>query len=450
MASEQENINRLSSWKEIAAYLDCDVRTCRRWEMSKGLPIHRVGQTEKARVYAYRYELEQWLREQAQKNNHKQRNKRLKFTSRWYFLTAAFLLFVAVAVSYFTISALSYDRNPFDFRIERSQLVIFNQAGQEIWRFDTGLENLAIDSSYRERWQYKRRIEHGMVDYPTLIIKDIDGDRKAEVLFSIQTQDERNEGELVCFSSTGKEMWRFQSGRRLTFGDKVYSTDYRIKGFELHDVDKDGSLEILLIAVHNPDFPCQLTILDHRGQKKGEYWNAGYITDIEFHDLDQDGKEEMLVSGINNGYGKGCLYVFDPSQVSGYSPQSLPHYRCKDLKSGSFSCYILFPRTDIRPEYPVDGIMAIDIMENGGLSLVNNLGKLIYELNRDLSIHRVVLTHTFQEMHNEARHAGKIDTELDDAYIKRLREGLLYFDGQGWVSDVTGCRETRDYAIPFT
>ena len=31
----------LESWKEIAAYLNRDERTARRWEKEEGLPIHR-------------------------------------------------------------------------------------------------------------------------------------------------------------------------------------------------------------------------------------------------------------------------------------------------------------------------------------------------------------------------------------------------------------------------
>ncbi|PYT73396.1 MAG: hypothetical protein DMG42_12615 [Acidobacteria bacterium] len=33
--------NLLDSWKEIAAYLDREVRTVQRWEKKEGLPVHR-------------------------------------------------------------------------------------------------------------------------------------------------------------------------------------------------------------------------------------------------------------------------------------------------------------------------------------------------------------------------------------------------------------------------
>jgi tetratricopeptide (TPR) repeat protein/TolB-like protein len=51
----------LQSWKEISAYLRRDIRTCCRWEAKLGLPIHRLNGSPKARVMAYKDELDRWL-----------------------------------------------------------------------------------------------------------------------------------------------------------------------------------------------------------------------------------------------------------------------------------------------------------------------------------------------------------------------------------------------------
>jgi len=47
----------LSSWKEIATYLGCGVRTVQRWEQQRKLPIHRIGTGPKAPVFAFEGEL---------------------------------------------------------------------------------------------------------------------------------------------------------------------------------------------------------------------------------------------------------------------------------------------------------------------------------------------------------------------------------------------------------
>ena len=52
---------RLTSWKEIATYLNRDVRTLQRWEKNEGLPVHRHLHDFRSSVYAYEHELDAWL-----------------------------------------------------------------------------------------------------------------------------------------------------------------------------------------------------------------------------------------------------------------------------------------------------------------------------------------------------------------------------------------------------
>lgn len=52
---------RLDSWKEIAAYLRRDIRTVRRWEKTRSLPVHRLPGDGRQAVYAFRNEIEAWL-----------------------------------------------------------------------------------------------------------------------------------------------------------------------------------------------------------------------------------------------------------------------------------------------------------------------------------------------------------------------------------------------------
>ncbi|MGB6691826.1 MAG: tetratricopeptide repeat protein [Terracidiphilus sp.] len=53
---------RLDGWKDIATYLGKAERTVKRWEADRGLPIHRVPGGGRASVYAYRVELDEWLK----------------------------------------------------------------------------------------------------------------------------------------------------------------------------------------------------------------------------------------------------------------------------------------------------------------------------------------------------------------------------------------------------
>lgn len=52
---------RLNCWKEIASHLGKVERTVKRWELDRGLPIHRVPGGGRASVFAYTAELDEWL-----------------------------------------------------------------------------------------------------------------------------------------------------------------------------------------------------------------------------------------------------------------------------------------------------------------------------------------------------------------------------------------------------
>src|SRR5690348_1970497 len=51
---------KLESWKEIAAYLQRDVKTAHRWEKHEGLPIHRHTHKSRSSVYAFPAEIDAW------------------------------------------------------------------------------------------------------------------------------------------------------------------------------------------------------------------------------------------------------------------------------------------------------------------------------------------------------------------------------------------------------
>jgi hypothetical protein len=58
----------LDSWKEISDYLKRSRKTCIRWEKELGLPIHRLDDRPKSRVYAYKDELDRWMDKKLKKS----------------------------------------------------------------------------------------------------------------------------------------------------------------------------------------------------------------------------------------------------------------------------------------------------------------------------------------------------------------------------------------------
>jgi hypothetical protein len=434
MMANRRKRNILSSWKEIANYLNCSVRTCTRWEEKYGLPVHRIDKESRTTVHAYTDELDEWLRER------KREKTPVYPQAEWLkkpFLYVALIIFAA-ALIYFFFFRKSPDIRPADFRIKGSKMIILNENGDELWRYNTGIENLMPEKHYRDHFQFKRiKNIWGNKNLPHLIIKDINNDSMPEVLFSIQTQDQFGEGELFCFSNEGSLLWKREVGRELKFGPKIYSSDYRIRGIDIHDFNKDNDREITIIADQRYFFPTQFLILDNQGDKLGEHWNSGRLGDYVFIDLNEDENDEIVVVGTNNEYTKGSLIVFDPSLVRGCSPQS-GYFRCEELEPGTEKYYLLFPRTDVdQHDHIIESMISIEVLSNNRMSLQAGASAIYFELNCNLEIEDVRLSHKFELMHKEALMEMKINSPLNSDYRENLAKGILYYDGSDWVSKPT-------------
>lgn len=437
MSAKKKDDDLLSSWKEIAQYLKCGERTCRRWEKEYGLPILRVGEKSRTSVYAYKDELDKWLQ------NRRNRTIISKEKSRWYKSPYLFLplIFIGLFLIYFFFIRDVLIRQPSDFKIVKSTLIMLDASGKELWRYDTGIENLQSDSYYRKHFQFKKDPiieEDGRGTLiPWIIVIDINSDQKKEILFSIVTQDKYNSGKLICFNQKGKVIWEFLGGREIKFGTETFA-DFVIRGFDVYDLDGDGFLEIVIIshAVHR--FPTRLCVLDYKGQVSGEYWNSGQLADFCFADLNSDGRDKLVVVGLNNEYKKGCLVVLDPLKLKGCSPQQQFKYKCNELDIGSELYYILFPRTDVDYYiHEVEGTRNIKILENNLFSIRMLSSGLIYKIDYKLKLQNVVMSHTFKNLHRNLLREGEISSEINEEYERNLINGLLYWDGKNWVSTPT-------------
>lgn len=427
----KKDSNLLSSWKEIANYLDCNVRTCTRWEKRYALPVHRIDKASKSRVIAHKDEIDRWLKERFDSSSSPKSIPRLglKWPKSFYLLLP---VAVVVLISVF-ILIQPKPSQPADFRIENSSLIILDGAGKELWRHDTGIETLMGENDLRRLFQIKRRRS-----LPVLMIRDIDNDGWDEVLFAPQTLDEKGEGEVSCFSYKGVMLWTVKAGRPLLYGSRAFSADYDVLGLQVSDLDNDGKEETIVLSHALHEFPTQLLVLDSRGKILGEYWNSGTFSDIAVADLDGDGIKEVILSGLNNEYGKGCLVVFDSRRIAGGSPQFKEEFRCRDIAPGSEKYYLLFPRTDVDLLLsPVESLMDLDLLQNRRIRVIAIESSIYYELDYEFRVQVVRFSHGFMQKHSEMKLAGRVHSELNEDYREELWRGIRYFDGEKWVSQPT-------------
>ena len=481
MVDKRENAlkkeNLLSSWKEIASYLDCDVRTCLRWEKDLGLPVQRLGESPRTRVFAYKEDLDQWMADRANNNNSAWTDSpsipKLPIPLGWRITILASTVLAIMIAAYLlffhdfqSVKSLEQQRlkesgatgsqpgpiaddQPADFKIDGAILIITNKAGRELFRFDTELDDLKTEEYYRDHFQIKKRDfseEWYSILFPQLIIKDINGNGAKEILFVPQTQLRMDENILYCFNKNGGIEWQFKAGQRLTFGEIQYANHYSIERIWFERLEGQDGGRIFAISSHRQNFPTQLVMLDSTGQNLGEYWNSGRMDNLCFADLDFDGKTEILVAAMNNEFGAPCLIVFDQDQIRGSSPQKEEFFKSNELDAGKEKYYVRFPLEEqiIYPDL-MESLSQLETRENSTIKTLTKGSYIEYYFGFDLNIKNVRLTHRYREYYGQRVEENRITEPFKyDKIAERLKKGLRYWDGDDWVSTPTMTKYWRN------
>jgi hypothetical protein len=426
---------KLSSWKEIAAYLGQSERTCRRWEKELGLPIHRLEGSQKSRVFAFGDELNAWQSRKLVSNAAKVRDhsKPRKYLRPLFAAPAMVIVLVVLFRG-------AVDHQIAGVKIIDSAIAAVNDQNRELWRRDTFIRNLRENGFYLKHSNW-RRLDfdnkfRNIMNLPLVITRDLNDDGDSEVLFVVKTADEIHEGVLICYDKRGNEIWRFTAGRVMKYGKLNLTNDFVIVGIDVADIDRDQNLEILIVSHYLENYPTQVAILDCKGRLLGEYWNSGQFNDFVFEDIDGDHQVDLLLAGQNQEYHKPCLVRLDPRDLRGFSPNT-SEYSCPVFLRGSEVSYILFPQTEIDrllgPGHAVDFI-AMDTNES--IKVSTNCSESAFRLTRDLEIIEVILGDNFQRLNANLAKEHKLTKELNPIKTAQmLSEGLLYRDTKnaGWV-----------------
>ena len=110
----------LVSWKEIAVYMGCTVRTVQRWEREAGLPVHRRMTASRGMIYAFPSELDAWLEQRTETGANGSEPARTKVWRTFAApIAAAVLASVGLAAYFGSEQPAAGDRTTSDLRFER-------------------------------------------------------------------------------------------------------------------------------------------------------------------------------------------------------------------------------------------------------------------------------------------------------------------------------------------
>jgi len=107
---KMKNDEIFHSWKEIAAYLKREVRTCLRWEKELNLPVHRINKNSThSKVFTYKSEIDNWLQERA--NNNLVNTGKNSHLKNFYIAFLLSIAVIAIALVYINLPNNSSNMN---------------------------------------------------------------------------------------------------------------------------------------------------------------------------------------------------------------------------------------------------------------------------------------------------------------------------------------------------
>jgi hypothetical protein len=332
------------------------------------------------------------------------------------------------------------DTNPSYARAKNEFLIVYNKEGEEVWRKHIGV-GFDFDT-FR-----KHRPDVMLNNF--MAATDVDKDGKNEVIASygvVENPLPTGRNAIVCYTFDGRERWKYEFNRKMTFGTEEFSNDYIIGNMMVRDFEKDGTIDIVGVFGHIPYYPWAIVRLDaKKGMLLNEYWNPGACGQGYHGDIDGDGIEELLFAGTNNGLNAASLLVLDPRKMSGYAP-SPPAYTPVGVEKGMEKYYILLPQSDLskvgpsRRNYVHDLRLTSDnllLLQTAEIQSGDHKPGILYFFDTQMRCVRVDGNDYFVQAHKLLEDEGKLSKKLTEQYYDELRKSVQYWDGEKFVNEPT-------------
>lgn len=429
--------SRLVSWKEIAAYLQCEVRTAQRWELERGLPVHRVPGDKRGSVYAYPEALDSWLsavpteelRNGPEPSAH-------PATPAWPWraraaLPVAGLLLAGLAVALTWQTTRGAPEIPSRFAFQGSSFVAYGADGRILW-------------THTLPGQFAATSDGATAERPHVIVHDLDGDGVEEVLAVTSYQASRGGGpvfrsEFTRFSATGKVLQHFTPGDTMTFGGRSYGPPWLLHRMLV--TEEAGRNYLWLAFSHKQWWPSLLLKLDAEGNEAGRFVSAGWI--MQLAQVRNSEGSFVLAGGISNEWDGAFLAVLRADAPSGTTPSSPgSEYSCENCPEGRPLRYFLFPRSELNLATASmynrvsaitsseEGTVYVHTSETPGVAGVEVAS--LYEFTTDFELRAAKRADSYWDLHRPLHREGKLDHSPEDCPERRDPPGVRLWRDGAW------------------
>lgn len=296
-----------------------------------------------------------------------------------------------------------------------------------------------------------------------LCMGDVDGDGVNEILLSgANRQGSFTVDSLYCYEHDGLLRWKINSGTIISFGDTTIQQHSIAAIIDILATKKTATShpQLFIVASELGFSPTKLAELDPKtGRELQAYYNRGGGGSMLSYDLDGDGSEELLLVGINDAFNRTYLSVLNPSDINGHAPVP-PRYEPHNVPEAREKYYLLFPRTYFGMHYSVDPYnqpqyistigrkVHFQVMESLQNFPIQNFGaQVVFILDSTMRILSVAPGNGFIKAQEYLLQNGTLKKPLLPEYLNELKDSVLYWDGERFVSRVTGNRFYRTETV---
>ncbi len=331
---------KLIGIKAIAGYLDMSVRNVYHWEKKLGLPVHRVSGHSGYRLYAYKEEIDRWLKDKDVEVLKGTKRKKIVLPA----IISIFIL-VSVLLLYLLFLLPGDESNgPAIFSVDGNIIYVKNSKGDILWNF-----------------AYKGDIDQAVIRY-YLDTANIDDDTPNE-LVACTYDIRKNKFFITLFDHDGRILWNRSVTSQHTFNKIEIEDSFRSSPVRFA---RSTENEVFIISKwnHQPRFLSIIACHDTAGNLVGQYHHVGNLTvTLEVIDIDGDGGDEIVFTGTNNLLDTEGIIGVLPLKFHGISPPyriepeysdeafRLKKYIADEMVRGNQLVYIRFKKTGLLPKH---------------------------------------------------------------------------------------------------
>ncbi|MFC2156589.1 FG-GAP repeat domain-containing protein [Acidobacteriota bacterium] len=445
--------NRLDGWKEISIHLQKDVRTCQRWEKEYGLPVYRVdNHSERAKVYSYKSELDDWLLSKRKSGSFFQRFLAKRKNRVFLLCTSCVLLALTVCLIISNLTGIQ--SHPVRWGVKGAALIVYDNQDTILWQKEVDHPG-DLAPYYEDRednliGQFEDiRYKRSRID-----MSDIDGDGKMEVVATLKHQNPEHRS-VALFDHDGDLLWEKTVRLEQKYKSNTLHNDFIVNKVGFIDIEGDGREEVAALWMAVGRFPSIFLIYDTKGTELLRYVHTGQLQNYEFSTL-FEGRRQIFLVGTNNLLdGDAVLCVLDCGELKSgvgppydidykraLKPDDLEKYIPFQPEKASQRYYIRFMKTDLSRALDISWQWAYRVSAGeNGISLSINYDRgdiqpLHFYFGPKFILDKIQPSANFNIFYPKLLEKG-IAKMSKDEFLDSLKNNVLFWTGTGWTTEPT-------------